>query len=375
MRLHVRQWAQNVVRKQSVGVSRIQKLVGPAAVHASKQMGVLGTHAFFLAFLPPLFFAPSASAPIPSNDLQVSIVAVLALGVCLSSLIKDWVGAPRPLVTVGVARASGCATTEREFGLPSTHSTNAMSVACILLLHLPIAWYTPFLAAYPIVMGFSRIISGMHSWLDVWCGWALGGAVSVGWWYLWSVVGWHLWILESGPEGLIPVLCVIPLLLYLHPDPHEACPCFEDSVAFVSVFSGLIIGHWMRHGVYWNTNVRDHSDNPYYDPTSDQDQVNVVESRAWIYVDWTISLCTRIALGGLSIYIFRKCTKLLLGRLFKTTLSRPTHKPKDDDAKKMQPNHGIPRFTPKMVTDVVVYFGIAVLAVDSMPRLFEFLAI
>lgn len=28
----------------------------------------------------------------------------------------------------------------------------------------------------------------------------------------------------------------------MHPEPAENCPCFEDAIAFVSVFAGILVG-------------------------------------------------------------------------------------------------------------------------------------
>ncbi|KAI8619569.1 PAP2 superfamily-domain-containing protein [Chytriomyces sp. MP71] len=332
-------------------------------------MGFLGTHGFFLAFLPLLFFAPRQAHA--GTDVEISLVAVLALGVCTSSALKDYIGSSRPLTSLGVRRVSRCSSTSREFGLPSTHSANAMSVSTLVLLvsggpsrgiHPAIA---AGLAVYPVLMGCSRVLSGMHSWIDVWAGWGLGFAIAAGWYCVWFVAGgagW--WLLRAGPTGVAAVMALVPLLVGMHPDPEEECPCFEDSVAFVSVFAGLLVGHWMRNGVFWND---------FMGVSSDVERwMNVDELSA---MAWFALFALRLVIGALSIYAFRKATKTYLNFVLEFTFGpSAVSKPQIQKAASHE-HHHIPRFTRKMNVDICVYFGIAVVAVDWVPRLFELLSI
>lgn len=49
---------------------------------------------------------------------------------------------------------------------------------------------------------------------------------------------------------LVVTMTFIPFTLFLvfyHPAPAEDCPCFEDAVAFVSVFAGILVGrNWYQ---------------------------------------------------------------------------------------------------------------------------------
>ena len=43
--------------------------------------------------------------------------------------------------------------------------------------------------------------------------------------------------------GPLVLACVL-LLITFHPQPIDPCPCFEDTVAIVSVVQGCLLSHW-----------------------------------------------------------------------------------------------------------------------------------
>lgn len=103
-----------------------------------------------------------------------SLVDLLAPGVFFTGMIKDFLCLPRPL-SPPLQRITMSGLTALEYGFPSTHSTNAVSVALYGLTLLEtsnlevsdfskimlqgIAW----LYASSVVMG--RIYCGMHGFL------------------------------------------------------------------------------------------------------------------------------------------------------------------------------------------------------------------
>lgn len=48
------------------------------------------------------------------------------------------------------------------------------------------------------------------------------------------------------PKGTLAIVPTLLLLVTFHPQPAENCPCFEDAIAFLSVFAGIL------SGVAWN---------------------------------------------------------------------------------------------------------------------------
>ncbi|KAL0957978.1 hypothetical protein HGRIS_000155 [Hohenbuehelia grisea] len=90
----------------------------------------LGTHTFFMTFLPIMFFFGFA-------ELGRGLIIVLALGVYCSSFIKDLICSPRPFAPPVTRLTIG--SHHLEYGFPSTHSTNSVSIALFFfaLVHHP----------------------------------------------------------------------------------------------------------------------------------------------------------------------------------------------------------------------------------------------
>ncbi|KAH9038097.1 hypothetical protein EDB85DRAFT_1860858, partial [Lactarius pseudohatsudake] len=147
----------------------------------------LGTHTFFLVFLPAFFFFGHddlGRVRIWSQMTRVSMVLIffgrlcydLAFGVYMSSyLLKDLVCSPRPCAPLVVRLTVG--NHHLEYGLPSTHSTNSTSMAWFLgtrvydLHRLGISttafatWVVVlFVYVFSIVVG--RLYTGMQGFMD-----------------------------------------------------------------------------------------------------------------------------------------------------------------------------------------------------------------
>lgn len=86
---------------------------------------LLGTHSFFLVFLPMVFW-------LGSPRFGRGLINVLAFGVYLSSAIKDLFCVPRPYSPPVTRLTVG--THHLEYGFPSTHSTNSISIALYIYL-------------------------------------------------------------------------------------------------------------------------------------------------------------------------------------------------------------------------------------------------
>lgn len=139
-----------------------------------------------------------------------------------------------------------------EYGFPSTHSTNAVSVVvyAVFLLRsassdinstlkatLEIASY---LYASSIILG--RLYCGMHGFLDVLIGGILGALLSV----LQCLYGGDFDNFMFRGSAMAPLLLIsiILVLVRIHPEPADDCPCFDDSIAFAGVMIGVEGGNW-----------------------------------------------------------------------------------------------------------------------------------
>ncbi|OCF40255.1 hypothetical protein I317_05949 [Kwoniella heveanensis CBS 569] len=204
---------------------------------------IFGTHTFFMAFLPIFFFF---------GDMLKGrgLLHVVGLGIYVSSFAKDLVCTPRPY-SPPVVRLS-MSTHHHEYGFPSSHSTNSVSIALfygqylfelrerIGLSCVIFGWALLFVYAFSVVGG--RLYTGMHSTADI-----IGGSLmGIFCWGLWLVVGdaSEAWV-NSG-TWLVPIV-TIPVtlgLVHYHPYPIDDCPCFEDAIAVLAVILGSFIGHW-----------------------------------------------------------------------------------------------------------------------------------
>ncbi|KAH9055414.1 hypothetical protein EDB87DRAFT_1641220 [Lactarius vividus] len=205
---------------------------------------MLGTHTFFLAFLPTFFlFGP--------DDLGRRLCYVLAFGVYMSSYLKDLVCSPRPYAPPVVRLAVG--NHHVEYGLPSTHSRKSTSMALFLGAHVydlhclsslsttAFATWVVVLFIYVFSIMVGRLYTGMHGFMDCSVGIILG-IIS---WLLQRLVmpGVEKWVQSSDWSAPLVVTVVYLLLVNQHPSPVD-CPCFEVAISLASVILGIITNFW-----------------------------------------------------------------------------------------------------------------------------------
>ena len=188
-----------------------------------------------------------------------------------------------------------------EYGFPSTHSTNAVSVAVFFLSQLNSADESTvgaharvafrgliYLYVSSIVLG--RLYCGMHGLMDVVIGSLLGALIS----YVQVLYGQAFddYILTGTAINVAAVVLGILCLVRVHPEPADDCPCFDDSVSFAGVFLGQIMAHnhCGRLRAFW--------DIPYPDTSLYRLE----------HLGWTKTLL-RMCLGVLVIFVWREVMK------------------------------------------------------------------
>ncbi|KAJ5747048.1 uncharacterized protein N7511_008744, partial [Penicillium nucicola] len=204
----------------------------------------LGTHTFFMVFLPFLFWCGSPS-------MGRGLVHILASGVFFSGFIKDLLCLPRPL-SPPLQRITMSGSAALEYGFPSTHSTNAVSVAvyALGLLGSPestlsaqvtlLLQCVTYMYVVSIVLG--RLYCGMHGMLDCTVGCALGAGI--------GLIQFHYgpafeeFIVSASLKDISLLAILIISLVRVHPEPADDCPCFDDSVAFAGVMLGVDVSSW-----------------------------------------------------------------------------------------------------------------------------------
>ncbi|KAJ4368148.1 Long-chain base-1-phosphate phosphatase [Neocucurbitaria cava] len=234
-----------IVRWETPWLAFLQdKLRSPALDSYFAYTANLGTHTFFMIFLPIQFWCGYTSVGRAS-------VFMLAAGVYWTGFLKDMLCLPRPL-SPPLARISMSGSAALEYGFPSSHSANAVSVAfyAIYMLRQSAHEYHPhvntglqalfYFYALSIIVG--RLYCGMHGFLDVVVGSTMGALITA----FQLVYGdWmDSWIFSGNYQDIIVATLVVCVLVRIHPEPADDCPCFDDSVSFSGVVIGINLGAW-----------------------------------------------------------------------------------------------------------------------------------
>lgn len=190
------------------------------------------------------------------------MVHILASGVFFTGFIKDMLSLPRPL-SPPLHRITMSGSTALEYGFPSTHSANAVSVAVytLFVVHSPdsqlhdttklILEVISYFYAFSIVLG--RLYCGMHGFLDVIVGSIIGALISA----VECLYGPEIdrFLYNSSWIAPATIAIVIICLVRVHPEPADDCPCFDDSVAFAGVMIGVEVGVWHYAASGWAWNI------------------------------------------------------------------------------------------------------------------------
>lgn len=189
------------------------------------------------------------------------MVHILLSGVFFTGFFKDMLSLPRPL-SPPLHRITMSGHVSLEYGFPSTHSTNAASVAVFALYNLrspdcllqdSTKLFLEFLSfAYVISIVLGRLYCGMHGFLDVIAGSLLGTVISV----VECTYGdqFYEFLHNSSWKAAATIALVIVVLIRVHPEPADDCPCFDDSVASSGVMIGIEIGGWHYATGKWASN-------------------------------------------------------------------------------------------------------------------------
>ncbi|KAK3821186.1 MAG: PAP2 superfamily-domain-containing protein [Benniella sp.] len=200
-----------------------------------------GNHTFFMIALPVLFW-------FGFSEIARGFTLIAAMGVYWAGFFKDYLCLPRPL-SPPIVRLSRSKSTCQEYGFPSSHSTNAISVALFLYCHLlttdPASWspYTRELSIlgliiYAVSIVYGRLYCGMHSITDCVGGSLIGIMIWAVQWTFRHTIEYYM----VSPVWWVPPLVIATgiFMVSISPDPVDDCPCFDDCVAFIAVMMGLI---------------------------------------------------------------------------------------------------------------------------------------
>ncbi|KAL5432626.1 hypothetical protein PMIN07_001046 [Paraphaeosphaeria minitans] len=234
-----------IVRWETPWLAWMQdKLRSPALDSYFAVTANLGTHTFYMIFLPILYWCGY-------TNIGRAMVHMLAAGIFFTGFIKDMLCLPRPL-SPPLARITMSGSAALEYGFPSSHSSNAVSVAFYALYKFHSARQdynrNVFLALqllcywFAISIVFGRLYCGMHGFLDVVVGSVFGGIIAVA--QLIIEHSFDDWLFVTSPVPPLIITLVVFVLVRIHPEPADDCPCFDDTVSFVSVVIGINVGAW-----------------------------------------------------------------------------------------------------------------------------------
>jgi hypothetical protein len=197
-----------------------------------------------MIFLPILFWCGYP-------DLGRVMINLLASGVIISGILKDLLCLPRP-VSPPLQRITMSGSAALEYGWPSTHTTNAVSVTlyAIHLLNDENSSMSPNLKLactiasylYASTIALGRIYCGMHGFTDVVSGAVLGAILT----FIEIHYGQSLaaWVTAPSMTHLLVIALIMLVVVRTHPEPADNCPCFDDSVAFSGVLIGMYAALW-----------------------------------------------------------------------------------------------------------------------------------
>jgi membrane-associated phospholipid phosphatase len=138
--------------------------VGSWLIDPMKWITYLGDENFFVLFAPVLYWCIDTVL-----GLRFGILLMLSNG--LNAILKFAFHSPRPFWYSAQVRAY---VTETSFGVPSGHAMNAASTWGLVAVSVRRMWSWLVLVLLILLIGFSRVVLGVHFPVDVVAGWIFG---------------------------------------------------------------------------------------------------------------------------------------------------------------------------------------------------------
>lgn len=227
---------------------------------------------------------------------------VLLMGICfyVTGFLKNLLCLPRP-PSPPVTPLQQC----QDWSLPSHHAVLNVNIPWFIWFYtdhfLSLSPYSKIalfvaICLWSFSVMFSRIYLGVHSPADIMSGGVVGCGILATWLQCYERVDVYL---STSPSlySLIGILCIIILLLSIHPDPPPTTIIFAETVCMSGVAFGFIIGQVLLTP-----------------PTG-----RGLLEEAWLYNSgWSIVFCSIARfIGGLVVLV---TTKLLIENLAKIVL-------------------------------------------------------
>lgn len=130
-------------------------------------VSALGAEEFYMLVLPVLYWCVNAS-------LGIRVGFMLILTSSVNAWLKLLFALPRPFWADASVKAL---VSETSFGLPSGHAMNSTSLWGFFASQVKKRWVTIAVVVVVFLIGFSRLVLGIHYLTDVLAGWLFGGVL------------------------------------------------------------------------------------------------------------------------------------------------------------------------------------------------------
>ncbi|KAI8324962.1 hypothetical protein GQ54DRAFT_249285, partial [Martensiomyces pterosporus] len=201
--------------------------------------GMLGNHTFFFLALPFLHI-------FGLGQFARGLTNVVLWSVYFSGAAKDYISAPRPK-SPPVTQITRSPAHTLEYGFPSSHTTYVVGTILYITYYMLAVWDVSVVLACVLwtagaVIVAGRIYCGLHSFIDVAGGMAIGAAQA------WAFVCLHEWFdaLMLSTAGPLYMAAILYLALTTIPRSLDLCPCLIDAFCATSVSLGVFVGAWLH---------------------------------------------------------------------------------------------------------------------------------
>lgn len=163
----------------------------------------LGSEEFFLLAMPALYWCVDAGL-----GLRVGFILLSSAG--LNDVFKLAFHSPHPFWVSSHVKAFA---SETSFGMPSGHAQTAVGVWGTLAAHLQRTWAWIAAAAVIGLIGFSRVVLGVHFPQDVLAGWLIGGILLWAFQKFWTPASARLKQMTFGAQVTLALVVSLTLIL------------------------------------------------------------------------------------------------------------------------------------------------------------------
>jgi len=226
-------------------VAEIQKSRSKNKTRLLQIADLTGTHMFLVSLFPFIYCALGYAM------FSRQLLILNSLGIYVGNWLKDYLCLPRPMPPAERLSSVG----NNEFGLPSTHSVTAFTIPFFSLFYIlpKDSWlfFFGFILAviYTFIVSYSRLYLGMHCVADLLGGIIIAAVLLFIWFGAGLGIALEHWLI-TGSMVEFTAVAIGVFLMFLHPEPVDYCPCFEDSACFIGAASGIIIGHFRAPNIF-----------------------------------------------------------------------------------------------------------------------------